>query len=39
MKGMLAIGIYLSLIVVMGFVLAWMAPDEALGHEASDDEL
>ncbi len=39
MKILLSIGLYVGLIIVLGYVLAWMAPPEALGHEVGDDEL
>lgn len=38
LKVLLSIGIYLSLVLVLGFVLAMTAPRESLEHQRSDDE-
>ncbi len=38
LKILLSIGIYLSLVLVLGFVLALTAPRESLEHDPGDDE-
>ncbi len=38
LKILLSIGIYLSLVLVLGFVLAWTAPRESLEQDPGDDE-
>jgi hypothetical protein len=37
MKILLSVGIYLCLIVVLGYVLAWMAPRERYHDDLGDD--
>ena len=38
MKVFLSISVYLALVVVLGFVLAKIAPRERFGNDGGDDE-
>jgi hypothetical protein len=38
MKILLTVGVYVSLVLVLGFVLAHMAPRESLQQDPGDDE-
>ena len=38
MKVLLPIGVYLCLVIILGYVLAYLAPRESLNEEPRDDE-